>query len=204
MLIFLKQDYRQLNQTNFSYGDGGGTTVVIAIIYDQTLIIANVGDSEAILCRGSNAIALSTLHNPAKNYLEGKRVEKVGGIITRSNRVGHPSLNYAYTNIAVSRAIGDITYKYSEFCNSKPSGLIPDPDIHIEQLSLNDQFLILACDGLWDVMRYHEAVNYVQTRLSNGIPIQQICQDLVIDAELVHGSTDNITVCIIFFNAIPN
>eukprot|EP01103_Thecamoeba_quadrilineata_P005364 TRINITY_DN1517_c0_g1_i2.p1 TRINITY_DN1517_c0_g1~~TRINITY_DN1517_c0_g1_i2.p1 ORF type:complete len:165 (+),score=29.03 TRINITY_DN1517_c0_g1_i2:256-750(+) len=81
-----------------------GTTAVIAMILGQKLIVANVGDSEAIICRGKTGIPLTTIHNPSKNTKEAERVSGTGGIIYRQ-RIGHPTLDVNCFSIAVSRAM---------------------------------------------------------------------------------------------------
>ena len=81
-----------------------GTTAVIAILLGNELHVANVGDSEAVLCHNGTSVELTTVHNPAKNPNESERVEQAGGKIYHS-RVGHPCLNHAYFNLAISRAM---------------------------------------------------------------------------------------------------
>ena len=56
-----------------------GTTVCVVVINRDKMIIANVGDSEIVLCKGGNAVLLSEIHNPKKNDREAQRVERVGG-----------------------------------------------------------------------------------------------------------------------------
>ena len=72
-----------------------GTTLVVAIIEGNELLVANVGDSECVISSGGQAFALSEIHNPSKNPDEVKRVEEEGGIIFEE-RLGHPSLNANY------------------------------------------------------------------------------------------------------------
>jgi len=81
-----------------------GTTLVVAVLIDNHLTIANVGDSECILSSGGKGIPLSEIHNPSKNDSEIERVEGAGGRIFRK-RVGHPLLNVNYFNIGLSRAM---------------------------------------------------------------------------------------------------
>ena len=130
-----------------------GTTLVAVLVTDGRMIVANLGDSEAILCRGGNAEVLSTVHTPAKNEKEVARVKADGGKVVRG-RVGHPNFNEQYFNLAVSRAIGDMMYKHDEFTNGKKSGVIAIPEVRQELVSDDDSFLVLACDGVWDVLSY--------------------------------------------------
>jgi serine/threonine protein phosphatase PrpC len=146
-----------------------GSTLVCALIKGTKLIVANVGDSEAVLSRNGIATVLTTLHTPLRNADESKRIISIGGRVIRG-RLGHPHLNPQYFNVAVSRAIGDVMYKASEFTNGKPSGLIATPDVREIEIDDGDEFLILACDGVWDVISYQVNIfshNFIQKVLIN-------------------------------------
>jgi len=174
-----------------------GTTVCIAIIQENRLWVANVGDSELVLCRKGEGIPLSEVHNPKKNKKEGERVEKEGGRIYH-DRVGHPRLNPGFVNIAVSRSIGDAFFKAHEFTDGKPSGIIATPFVQEIELTENDDFCVLACDGVWDVLTAEDVARFVAGRLKTTGDIQKITEDLVQRA-YDKGSTDNITALIITF-----
>eukprot|EP00005_Dracoamoeba_jomungandri_P000480 CAMPEP_0174252490 /NCGR_PEP_ID=MMETSP0439-20130205/1938_1 /TAXON_ID=0 /ORGANISM="Stereomyxa ramosa, Strain Chinc5" /LENGTH=290 /DNA_ID=CAMNT_0015333035 /DNA_START=12 /DNA_END=881 /DNA_ORIENTATION=+ len=130
--------------------DCSGTTVAVIVIKDNHMVVANVGDSEIVMCGpGNNAITLSEVHNPSRNKAEIERVTSAGGVIFRE-RVGHPLINPAIMSIAVSRAVGDYGFKAKEFTKGKPSGLIPEPYTHSLSLQPHtDHFVIIACDGVW-------------------------------------------------------
>ena len=82
-----------------------GTTAAVALIQQpNTLVVANVGDSEIVLSKKRKAILLSECHNPKKNEKESKRVKEEGGVIYHQ-RVGHPLFNPAFLSLAVSRAM---------------------------------------------------------------------------------------------------
>jgi len=175
-----------------------GTTAVIAVLDQHNkLTVANVGDSEAILCRGSKAIPLSTPHNPHKSQAEKERVLSVGGKIW-NNRVGHPALNAKFFSIAVSRSIGDMMYKNPEITQNKQSGLIADPEINQVFLTDDDNFLILACDGLFDVITEQEAVDFVYEHMKTTDDLEAIAKRLV-EAAMIKGSLDNITALLVAF-----
>ena len=97
----IEEEFLQLSDKN-NWGDG--TTVVIAVIRDNRLIVANVGDSECVISSKGKAYALTEIHNPSKNDDEITRVKKAGGKIVQK-RVGHPSLNVNYFNLGLSRAM---------------------------------------------------------------------------------------------------
>jgi len=191
---FLKTEEVYLEQAiQNQYQDG--TTGVVALVIGNLLIVGNVGDSEAVISLGGKAIPLTTIHNPNKNPAEGKRVEEAGGRMYMG-RVGHPALNVRLFNIAVSRAIGDILYKIPQYTQNKPSGLTAEPDTTHVNLVPEHQFLILACDGLWDVMSHSEAVDFVADKLRQGASLEDTCLEIIQEAEN-RESGDNISAGIV-------
>jgi serine/threonine protein phosphatase PrpC len=81
-----------------------GSTTVTAAIIGNSLYVANVGDSELIVCRGNEARVLTHIHNPVKNPEEIDRIKRAGGRL-HNNRVGHPYLNAQFFSLGVSKAM---------------------------------------------------------------------------------------------------
>jgi serine/threonine protein phosphatase PrpC len=123
-----------------------GTTVCLAIVYKNILYVANVGDSAAILYRNRKVVAMTELHTP-KNPDERKRIEEFGGVITKKDRLGHPSWNPSLIHIALSRSLGNVYFKHSKYTDGKESGLSVDPYVAKVQLTSEDRFLLMASDG---------------------------------------------------------
>jgi len=156
---------------------------------------ANVGDSRGVLVVKGVAHRLSRDHKAADPD-EKKRVENSGGFVSRCDRVNGL--------LAVSRAFGDHMLK-------PPVSVKPYYTRH--EIDQNTPFLVLACDGLWDVMEDQDVVDYVGARVKEelGGPIvpevhKEKLQLLVnkIIAELIStalkkGSQDNISILIVFF-----
>uniref|UniRef100_A0A6N2NC48 protein-serine/threonine phosphatase n=1 Tax=Salix viminalis TaxID=40686 RepID=A0A6N2NC48_SALVM len=113
-----------------------GSTASTAILVGDRLLVANVGDSRAVICRGGNAIAVSRDHKPDRSD-ERQRIEDAGGFVMWAGtwRVGGV--------LAVSRAFGDRLLKQY---------VVADPEIQEEKVDSSLEFLILASDGLWDVV----------------------------------------------------
>jgi len=176
---------------------GAGTTAAVALLKQpNVLVIANVGDSEIVLCKNGKAVLLSECHNPKKNDNETKRVESEGGIIYHQ-RIGHPLFNPAFLSLAVSRAIGDIMFKPSEETTAgKPSGLTAIPHVQVITLTNEDEFVLLACDGVWDVFEYQEAVDFVRKILNETHDAKTAAKEIAQKA-LDKGSRDNITALVI-------
>jgi serine/threonine protein phosphatase PrpC len=134
-----------------------GSTAVAVVLHEnplgyRTLISANVGDSRAILCRNGKAVELTKDHKPT-NEDERKRILQAGGRIFLDTESGV----HRVMNLSLSRAIGDGF--------SKPI-VTAEPDIRrfgVEDAG--DEFILLASDGLWDVMSSQDAVDFVNARL---------------------------------------
>jgi len=178
-----------------------GTTAAVALWKEPYLYTANIGDSEIVLSRKGKAIELSECHNPKKNEKEGERVTKEGGVIWQ-HRVGHPVFNPVFLSLGVSRAIGDMMFKKSkEMTQDKPSGLTAIPYVRKVEITKEEaDFLIIACDGVWDVFEHQEAVNFVQKSLLENNRDPQIVAKLLAQAALDKGSRDNITALVLLFH----
>jgi len=154
------------------------------------LYSANVGDSRAILCRGNRAIRL-TIDHKANDPEEAKRVQEAGGYIGRNQRVNGV--------LAISRALGDHLFKDNDVVSARPF-------CKTVELLEQDNFLILACDGLWDVMKDQEAVDFLleaytrereealrRGEVNENTILKKIAKGLIREA-LERRSQDNVSV----------
>lgn len=147
----------------------------------RVLYTANVGDSRAVLCRGGRATRLSYDHK-ASDVAEQKRIEAAGGFVLRRRVLGI---------LSVSRAFGDHALK--KFVPARP---------YISRTFLDStaEFVIVACDGVWDVLRDQEAVDFVRSLIdpmTSPSEWPDAALKLVNEA-LRRGSTDNITAMVIY------
>jgi len=181
--------------------ESGSTAALAFILRGEILVTANVGDSEIVLSRSGRAELLTTKHHLSCNPSEVERVKKVGGRIVH-NRVGHPRFNPQLVSLAVTRAIGDAGFKLDEYTDGKPSGVIATPDVKKISLTPADEFLIIGCDGLWDVMSYQQAVDFCSKMFHHGNTSQEISESIVAEA-LRLGSTDNVTVMFVGLQGNP-
>jgi len=161
-------------------GIESGTTAVIAFLEDQKLIVANVGDSRAVLDRGKLGIKRLSHDHKADDPHEIKRIESLGGFVTPKTAFDVARVNGI---IAISRALGD--RGLGEFVSVKPY-------ILETKLTNNDKRLILACDGVWDVISDKEAVDLI----INAKDPQEASETLKNEA-LKRGSADNISVMVV-------
>jgi serine/threonine protein phosphatase PrpC len=95
-------------------------------------------------------------------------------------------------------------YKHPEFVEDKQSGLIAEPELKSIEVTTDDKFLIMACDGLWDVLTHAKAVNFVlacvrRAEDKNAVPDWQEIARKLVDRAFKRGSTDNITAVIVSF-----
>lgn len=181
-----------------------GTTAAVVLV-DRTrrcCVVGNVGDTEVLL--GTKDVSghtsfrvLTEVHHLQRNSAEIARVVDAGGS-TWKNRLKHPRFVPQVVSLAVSRSIGDIFFKDDEFTLCRPSGLTADPYVTVVDVCTSDiavQFLLICCDGLWDVVSYGDASDYVFTCLAKGDDPQMISEGLVALARDA-GSSDNITVMV--------
>lgn len=160
-----------------------GTTALTALFLGRHLLVANAGDCRAVLCRKGVAVEMSHDHRPT--YLpERRRVEELGGWF-----------NDGYLNgyLSVTRALGDWDLKLP-LGTSSP--LIAEPDVQQVMLTEDDEFLIIGCDGIWDVMSSQYAVSLVRRGLRRHDDPQQCARELVLEALRLHTS-DNLTAIVI-------
>ncbi|KAJ8755849.1 hypothetical protein K2173_024394 [Erythroxylum novogranatense] len=178
-----------------------GSTAVVALVCSSHIIVANCGDSRAVLYRGKESMALSVDHKPNRED-EYARIEASGGKVIQWN--GHR----VFGVLAMSRSIGD---KYL-----KPS-IIPDPEVMFVPRARDDECLILASDGLWDVMSNDEVCEIARRQIllwhkrngatslgerGNGIdPAAQAAADHLSMLALKKGSKDNISVIVVDLKA---
>ncbi|CAN1230909.1 Probable protein phosphatase 2C 58 [Linum perenne] len=129
---YIKTDAEILEKA-LTLGKGGSTAVTAILINGEKLVVANVGDSRAVICKNGVAKQLSVDHEPSK---EKRDVPRVDG------------------QLAVARAFGDRSLKVH---------LSSEPDVSEESVDDEAEFLILASDGVWKVMSNQEAVDSIKT-----------------------------------------
>merc|ERR1719347_1940932 len=106
-------------------------------------------------------------------------------------------------SLAVSRALGDFEYKNVDGKGPTEQLVSPEPEFYIkERNEAGDEFLVLACDGVWDVMSNEEICSFISHRMRVHDNLETICNE-VIDTCLYKGSRDNMSIIIIAFPSAP-
>ncbi|KAF5461270.1 hypothetical protein F2P56_017387 [Juglans regia] len=133
-------------ENSMQLGPGGSTAVTAIVIDGKDLWVANIGDSRAVVCERGSANQITVDHEP---HSERRRIEKQGGFVTTLPG-DVPRVN---GQLAVARAFGDQSLK---------AHLSSEPDVRHVPIDSNIEFVILASDGLWKVMKNQEAVDLVK------------------------------------------
>ncbi|KAF0931326.1 hypothetical protein E2562_004475 [Oryza meyeriana var. granulata] len=136
-----------------------GSTAVVALLVRDRLVVANCGDSRAVLCRGGSPIPLSFDHKPDRPD-EKARIEAAGGRVVYLNGARVRGI------LAMSRALGDKYLKPEVIC---------EPDITITERTIEDECLILASDGMWDVISNETASDVARQCLEDGRSPSRSC-----------------------------
>uniref|UniRef100_A0A8R7V3K9 protein-serine/threonine phosphatase n=2 Tax=Triticum urartu TaxID=4572 RepID=A0A8R7V3K9_TRIUA len=180
-----------------------GSTAVVAVVWFSHIIIANCGDSRAVLCRGKQAMPLTVDHKPNRKD-EYARIEAAGGKIIQWD--GYR----VFGVLSMSRSIGDWYLK---------PWIIPVPEVTVVPRQKEDEFLILASDGLWNVLSNQEVCDVARKRIllwhkkniidsssaersgDSSDPAAQEAAEYLSKLALQKGSKDDITVIVVDLKA---
>jgi len=207
-LMRTKSDRREDQSIEREYQVAGSTAVMalLTVTADtprkRILTTAWVGDSRAVLSRNGDTIVLSNDHKPTRPD-EKERVRKANGTVNRKGQVNN--------TLAVSRSFGDIMHaghELSTLTSMKPAGsspnddeilssgiIIPVPEFTKTTLTEEDEFVVLASDGIFDVLSNQQVVDIVRVELSQHQDVQLATEALVSQAS--RRSVDNISAVVV-------
>ncbi|KAA8540556.1 hypothetical protein F0562_024525 [Nyssa sinensis] len=173
-------------------GPNSGSTACVAIIQNNQLLVANAGDSRCVLSRKGQAYNMSKDHKPDLED-EKERIIKAGGFVQYGRVNG--SLNLA-------RAIGDMELKKNKSLAAEMQIVTANPDINTVELCDDDDFLVIACDGIWDCMSSQQLVDCVREQLNSETKLSVVCEK-VFDRCLAPSAggegCDNMTMILVQF-----
>jgi len=168
----------------------------------RAIYTAHLGDARAVICRGGLAVRLTSMSDhKATDPTEAKRVIEAGGTIFNERVNGM---------LAISRAFGDHQLKAPALPNDVVSNV---PDITSTELTDQDMFVIVACDGLWDVVEDQESVNLVlegirelmallpntgQDNLTHRRSMAEVLARMLVEEAMARGSSGNVSCIMIF------
>lgn len=173
-----------------------GCTACVVLITDSDIYCANAGDSRCVLSQGGTAVDLSIDHKPDLPS-EKARIERAGGFV-EDNRV-KGVLN-------LSRSIGDLEYKQDPQLNVDQMMVTVIPEIKVQKMTPNNEFIVVACDGIWDCLTSQECVTQVREFLNSSqgrgnlsVGLEQMFDQIIARDVAISGGIgcDNMTAVII-------
>jgi protein phosphatase 2C family protein 2/3 len=197
--------------------DPSGSCGIMALIQKNKLIIANVGDSRLVLFK-KNSLYFSTEDHKPGSPSEKTRIEKGGGMVYQT-----PSLIPLHQNgkeieppwrvlpgrLSVSRTFGDVEAKNEKLGGMK-NVVVALPDITEIELDEDFNFMVLGCDGIFDVLSNEEILECVKIVLKekeindlNNVNISELCgyiTDMIIKSSLAKDSYDNVSCIVVAIN----
>ncbi|GET03973.1 phosphatase 2C-like domain-containing protein [Rhizophagus clarus] len=191
---FLGTDEDLRNDTQYANDPSGCTAVTAIITPENHVYVGNAGDSRAVISISGIANAMSNDHKPV-NKEESERITKAGGFVEFGRVNG---------NLALSRAIGDFEFKQNPNLSPELQIVTAFPDVKKEEITADTEFLVLACDGIWDCLSSQQVVNFIRREISSEPNLQKACENLMDkclakDSELGGIGCDNMTVIIVGF-----
>ena len=179
----------------------GCTANVVMVDYEKAKIhVANAGDSRCVMGRDGTAVPLSFDHKP-ECQVEIDRIEAAGSVVTEGRVDGHLNL---------TRALGDLKFKKKEGLTAEQFCITANPDVFTYDLTPQDDFILMGCDGCWEVKSNEEMVAWVYQKLQE-VPdrsiesLKKIVSDLLNELISPHHSQtqgigcDNMTCILIVF-----
>ncbi|CAK9436355.1 uncharacterized protein LODBEIA_P09130 [Lodderomyces beijingensis] len=154
----------------FMRDDESGCAATSAIITPKTIACGNAGDSRTIMSINGYAKALSYDHKPA-NEGEKTRITAAGGYVDMGRVNG---------NLALSRGLGDFDFKKNADLPAEEQIVTCYPDVILHNINFEeDEFVILACDGIWDCLTSQKCVECVRRGIYDRKPLTEICEELM-------------------------
>ncbi|HEY3276643.1 MAG TPA: PP2C family protein-serine/threonine phosphatase [Syntrophorhabdaceae bacterium] len=179
-ILLLREAYNAVDEYIIHEGIQGGTAAATLLLMGERFLAANAGDSRVIIGTGSGVETLTLDHKPDLPE-ERERIESLGGVITH---LGTPRV---MGFLAMTRALGDRDLK--PFVTSEPrivSGL----------LGRENDYAVLACDGVWDVLTPEIVIAVIREARE-----AQKGADAIKDRAIREGSMDNVTVLVLDLKA---
>ncbi|KAG7139604.1 Protein phosphatase 2C 2 like protein [Verticillium longisporum] len=188
---FLATDRAILNDPRYEE-EVSGCTACVSLINDDKIYVANAGDSRGVLGIKGRAKPLSQDHKPQLEA-EKSRITAAGGFVDFGRVNG---------NLALSRAIGDFEFKKSAELSPEAQIVTAFPDVEIHDITDDDEFLVLACDGIWDCQSSQAVVEFVRRGIAAKQPLDKICENMMDNCLASNSETggvgcDNMTMTII-------
>ena len=199
---------------NYDLLDTSGSCGVILLIKKNKCIIANIGDSRLVMFKNKRVVFSTSDHKP-NTYIEKHRIESQGGSVYQTTAAMPIYQNGKLIEIpwrvcpgglSVSRTFGDIESKDERF-GGKKGVVVALPDV--SEFELNDEynFIVIGCDGIFDVLSNGEIIECIKIVLKinkdKNKKMNELCgdfADMIIKSALAKESFDNVSCIVIVFN----
>ncbi|XWS70783.1 hypothetical protein CRYUN_Cryun03dG0078800 [Craigia yunnanensis] len=189
---FMETDAAFAKSCSLESALASGTTALTAMIFGRSLLVANAGDSRAVLSQRGTAIEMSKDHRPCC-MKEKRRIESLGGFIDDG---------YLNGQLGVTRALGDWHLEGMKEMGERIGPLSAEPELKMITLTNEDEFLIIGSDGIWDVFTSQNAIDFARRQLQEHNDVKLCCKEIVEEA-IKRGATDNLTVVLVSFHSEP-
>lgn len=190
----LKEAFLNIQRRIVSESVGGGSTGIVAFTTHDRVFIANAGDSRAIVGRVLDGARTGPVHRLSTDHkpdlpAEEERIRAAGGTVTKIAAFGGRIIARVNGVLAVSRALGDVFLQ--PYVTAEPE--ITEHEL-LEGEAPEAEYLIVACDGLWDVVEDDEVFDILDAAACYDDP--QMAAITLRDAALDRSSSDNISVVV--------
>ncbi|KAK8180562.1 phosphatase 2C-domain-containing protein [Phyllosticta capitalensis] len=188
---FLATDRAILSDPKYE-DEVSGCTASVGVISHDKIYVANSGDSRSVLGIKGRAKPLSFDHKP-QNEGEKARITAAGGFVDFGRVNG---------NLALSRAIGDFEFKKSADLPPEQQIVTAFPDVSIHEITDDDEFLVIACDGIWDCQSSQAVIEFVRRGIAAKQELSDICENMMDNCLASNSDTggvgcDNMTIVIV-------
>ncbi|CAL1713092.1 unnamed protein product [Somion occarium] len=190
---FLGTDADMRQDPAFLRDTSGCTAVAALVTNDGRIFVANAGDSRSVISVKGEAKPLSYDHKPV-NDSERSRIVQAGGYVEFGRVNG---------NLALARALGDFEYKKNQSLGPEAQIITSNPEIIEHRITKEDEFFVIACDGIWDCLTSQQVVDAVRLLISQGKKLPEICEiicDHCLAPDTNSGSgfgCDNMTILVV-------
>jgi protein phosphatase 2C family protein 2/3 len=163
------QRYR--GQTETCRYDYVGCTAAVALLTSTSVSVIGVGDSRIFKCRNGECVPLTRDHKP-ESPRERRRIEAAGGTVIKFGPCYRVDCS-----LNLSRSLADFAYKDPRL-PPKDQKISPVGDAATFDIDQEDEFLVLACDGLFELMTWKTVCAYIRERIQD-MPLTQIAEGLL-------------------------
>lgn len=152
------EEGKEADDPSVNLAEAKGCTANVSLIKDGKIYCANAGDSRCVIGSKGLAIDLSSDHKPDLET-EKQRIHKAGSEVTEGRVDG---------NLNLSRSLGDLKYKRNSSLPQEEQSITGYPDVKVHTITPDDDFMIMACDGIWEAKTSQEIVDFVYERYNKN------------------------------------